>query len=187
MSKGALRSRHLALRDAISIEQRIEQAIDLSAHAPALLDRTEGHIVASYHPIRSELDPRPLMVAMNNVRFCLPAIIDKTVLHFRELVRTGELVDAGGYGTVAPPDTADVLDPEVLLMPLSVFDTRGGRIGYGAGYYDRAIAALRAKGGDPLLIGIAFDEQQADDVPQESHDMPLHIVLTPTRLIECAS
>ncbi len=187
MSKAELRTHHLALRNAIPVERRIEHAIALSDHATALQDRTEGRIVASYHPIRSELDPRPLMVAMQNARFCLPAIIDRTTLHFRELVRTGELVDAGGYGTVAPPETAARLDPDVLLMPLSVFDGRGGRVGYGAGYYDRAIAALRAMGLDPLLIGIAFDEQQADHVPQESHDMPLHIVLTPTRLIECVT
>ncbi len=186
MRKGQLRSHHLALRNAIPVERRIEHAIALSDHAAAIRDRTEGRTVASYHPIRSELDPRPLMAAMTGVRFCLPAIVDRTTLQFRELVRTGELVDAGGYGTVAPPDTATRVDPDVLLMPLSVFDRQGGRIGYGAGYYDHAIATLRKEGRKPLLIGLAFDEQQAAHVPQESHDMPLHIVLTPTRSIECS-
>ena len=53
-----------------------------------------------------------------------------------------------------------MLDPAVMLVPLAAFDARGHRIGYGAGYYDRAIASLIDKGRPPRLIGIAFDCQE---------------------------
>jgi 5-formyltetrahydrofolate cyclo-ligase len=71
-----------------------------------------------------------------------------------------------------------VVDPEILLMPLSAFDASGNRIGYGAGHYDRAIARLHDKGMQPRLIGVAFDCQEVEAVPAEAHDVPLDAVVT---------
>ena len=71
-----------------------------------------------------------------------------------------------------------MLDPDILLVPLSAFDRAGHRIGYGAGHYDRAIDRLKAKGGTPKLIGIAFDCQEVASVPAESHDVALDAILT---------
>jgi 5-formyltetrahydrofolate cyclo-ligase len=71
-----------------------------------------------------------------------------------------------------------VLDPDLMLVPLAAFDGRGHRIGYGAGYYDRAIARLDAKGLAPRLIGIAFDCQEVARVPDEPHDVVMREILT---------
>ena len=87
-----------------------------------------------------------------------------------------------GFGTQGPSDTAAVLDPDIMLVPLAAFDARGHRIGYGAGYYDRAIGRLKAKGRAPRLIGIAFDCQEVDRVPDEPHDEPLFELLTESGL-----
>ncbi|TIT54869.1 MAG: 5-formyltetrahydrofolate cyclo-ligase [Mesorhizobium sp.] len=95
----------------------------------------------------------------------------------RELVRGAPMVDMG-FGTVGPHDEAEVLDPQVMLVPLAAFDARGHRIGYGAGYYDRAIARLVDKGQPPRLIGIAFDCQEVALVPDEPHDMIIPEILT---------
>ena len=62
------------------------------------------------------------------------------------------------------------------------FDRQGHRIGYGAGHYDRAVARLREKGRDPVLIGVAFDCQEVGSVPAEPHDVPLHAILTESGL-----
>ena len=90
---------------------------------------------------------RPLMFALREqgARLCLPAILDKHTIVFRELVRGAPMVDMG-FGTVGPHEEAEVLDPAIMLVPLAAFDARGHRIGYGAGYYDRAIARLHDKG-----------------------------------------
>ena len=69
-----------------------------------------------------------------------------------------------------------------MLVPLAAFDERGHRIGYGAGYYDRAIARLQEIGVNPRLIGVAFDCQQVEIVPDEPHDMPLEAILTESGL-----
>ncbi len=126
---------------------------------------------------------RPMMFALREkgARLCLPAILDKTTIVFRELVRGAEMVDMG-FGTLGPGPDAEVLEPSIMLVPLAAFDGRGHRIGYGAGYYDRAIARLQDKGVNPRLIGLAYDCQQVERVPDEPHDMILPELLTESGL-----
>ena len=110
-------------------------------------------------------------------RLCLPVVLDPETIVFRDFVRGAELVDSG-FGTSGPGPDAELLDPDMLLMPLSAFDATGNRLGYGAGHYDRAIARLRDKGRSPLLVGTAFSLQEAEKVPAEAHDVPLAMILT---------
>ena len=71
-----------------------------------------------------------------------------------------------------------------MLVPLLAFDRSGGRLGYGAGYYDAALRKMRQRG-PVAAIGIAFDEQEFPEVPQEPQDEPLDTILTPSRVIAC--
>ena len=156
-------------------------SLEASSHGAGAIDIEPGMIVSGFFPIRSEIDPRPLMdvFRQRGARLCLPVVLDRETICFRELVRGAELVDTG-FGTRGPAEDADVLDPELLVMPMSVFDQTGGRIGYGAGHYDRAIARLIDKGMKPRLIGMAFDCQRIERVPVEPHDQPLEAVITET-------
>lgn len=186
LEKAELRSKVLSSRDRIDPMRRIEMSLDACEHGSKHLNINPGTVVSGFFPIRSEIDPRPLMDALRQkgARLCLPIVQDKTTIIFRELVRGAELVDTG-FGTRGPGPEAEILEPEILIMPLSVFDARGGRIGYGAGHYDRAIAKLIDKGKRPTLIGFAFSSQQADLVPVEDHDQPLRAVITEKGVIEC--
>ncbi len=177
--KSELRTQSLKRRDAIPVETRIEMSLAASVIGAAKLDFDPGTIISGFFPIRSEVDPRPLMdeLRKKGARLCLPVVIDKTTIVFRELLREAELVETG-FGTYGPGEDAEVLDPSILIMPLSVFDHAGGRIGYGAGHYDRAIAKIIEKGIKPYLIGMAFDCQKHERVPVEPHDQPLNAMLT---------
>lgn len=177
--KKELRERTLQLRDAIPPEARIEKSLEATAHGANAILIEAGSIVSGFFPIRSEIDPRPLMdnLRQKGARLCLPVVKDRETIIFRELLRGAELVDTG-FGTSGPGDDAAVLDPEVMIMPMSVFDNNGGRIGYGAGHYDRAISRLAEKGINPRLMGMAFDCQRIDAVPTEPHDQPLEAILT---------
>ena len=88
------------------------------------------------------------------------------------------------WGITEPAESAEVLEPDVLLMPLLAFDDAGGRLGYGGGYYDRTLAGLRARRA-VLAVGLAFDMQRVDSVPCLDYDEPLDWVLTPSRAIDC--
>ena len=181
--KAQIRNGRLAARDALPAATRTEFSLSMADHAGDAIDFDPGTIVSGFLPIRSEADIRPLMARLKarGARLCLPIVQDKTTIVFRELVPGAELIDTG-FGTRGPGPEAAVLDPEILLVPLSAFDAAGNRIGYGAGYYDRAIARLLQKGMEPRLIGIAFDCQEVAEVPAEPHDVRLQAILTESGL-----
>ncbi|PYB73129.1 MULTISPECIES: 5-formyltetrahydrofolate cyclo-ligase [Rhizobium] len=181
--KAALRKERLALRDQITEATRLEFSLAMADFAGEAIPIDPGMTVSGFFPIRSEADIRPLMARLKarGARLCLPVVMDRETIVFRELVTGAELVDTG-FGTRGPGPEAAVLDPDLLLVPLSAFDAKGNRIGYGAGHYDRAIARLREKGRNPRLIGIAFDCQEVAEVPDEAHDVRLEAVLTESGL-----
>jgi 5-formyltetrahydrofolate cyclo-ligase len=181
--KKQLRREALGRRDALDEFWRVEVALEMAETARDHLHIEPGQIVSGFWPMRSEVDVRPLMFALREkgARLCLPAILDKTTIVFRELVRGAPMVEMG-FGTVGPHEEAEVLDPSVMLVPLAAFDARGHRIGYGAGYYDRAIGRLVDKGQPPRLVGIAFDCQEVAMVPDENHDVIIPEILTESGL-----
>lgn len=180
--KKELREQALGRRDALDPAWRAQAAQTLAGWADKLAP-LPGAAVAGFWPMRSEMDVRPLMEALaeRGARLCLPAILDKTTIVFRAFMRDAQLVDMG-FGTQGPDAEAAVLDPDLMLVPLAAFDGRGHRIGYGAGYYDRAIARLAEQGRKPRLIGIAFDCQEVERVPDEDHDMAIAEILTESGL-----
>lgn len=181
--KARLRSEALSRRDAMAEESRIEASFRIAEHGARALSIEPGTAVSGFMPIRSEPDIRPLMATLadRGARLCVPVVLDRRTIVFRDLVRGAELVPSG-FGTVGPAADAAVLDPTMMLVPLAAFDAAGNRIGYGAGHYDRAIARLIAKGHTPYLVGIAFDLQEVPAVPFHDHDRPLHAVLTESGL-----
>ncbi|MEQ9607693.1 MAG: 5-formyltetrahydrofolate cyclo-ligase, partial [Kiloniellaceae bacterium] len=91
--------------------------------------------------------------------------------------RPGEPLQPAGFGTREPPQSAPLVQPGLLLVPLLAFDAAGYRLGYGGGFYDRSLALLR-RAGDILAVGLAFAAQQVPAVPREPTDQPLDLVVT---------
>ena len=177
--KRKLRRDALARRDALDPLWRTGASLEMAEVANSVIRIEPGAIVSGFWPMRSEVDVRPMMFALreNGARLCLPAILDKTTMVFRELIRGATLVDMG-FGTAGPGEEAETLDPSIMLVPLAAFDARGHRIGYGAGYYDRAIERLTRNGYAPRLVGVAFDCQEVPEVPDEPHDVVIPEILT---------
>jgi 5-formyltetrahydrofolate cyclo-ligase len=180
--KAEIRKQRLAARDAIPPETRIEKSLAMADFSDAI-EFEPGAVISGFMPIRSEADIRPLMARLKarGARLGLPVVLNRETIVFRELLPTAPLLDTG-FGTFGPGPEAAVLDPDILLVPLSAFDEKGHRIGYGAGHYDRAIARLHGKSLTPRLIGIAFDVQRVEEVPSEQHDVQLDAILTESGL-----
>lgn len=141
-------------------------------------------VVAAYMPIRSELSPLPLVTALigRGLVTAMPETPEPgQPLVFRRWAPGEALVD-GPYGTQQPPPTAEILTPGVVLAPMLAFDAGCRRLGYGGGFYDRTLGALRAAGRAVTAIGIAFDGQLVDKVPVGPYDIALDAVLTPSGL-----
>jgi 5-formyltetrahydrofolate cyclo-ligase len=188
--KAALRSTALQRRESISAATRAAAAeavaarplpIDLAAAAAV-----SAAVVSGFWPIRSEINPLPLLrrFAAAGARLALPTIVQRgQPLRFRGFA-FGEELAHGQWGIREPKPDAPELDPDVLLVPLAAFDRRGHRIGYGAGYYDLTLKALRAVK-SITAIGLAFALQELDAIPALPHDARLDLVLTEREVIDC--
>jgi len=171
----------LARRDRMDKAVRVHFSHSLVDYADVLLSTPSACIVSTFLPIRSEIDPRPLMACLRtkSVRPALPALLHKPVAHiiFRAFEGEDDLI-AMGFGTSGPREGAPIVEPDVILLPLAAYDGRGNRIGYGGGHYDRAIADMRARGFNPRLVGLAFSCQEVENIAAEAHDIRLDAILT---------
>jgi 5-formyltetrahydrofolate cyclo-ligase len=138
-----------------------------------------GRLVAGYWPMADELDPRPLLAALD-AKLALPMVAGDALL-FRAWT-LGEPLAPGARGTQHPISGTTVL-PDVVIAPLIAFDRLGHRLGRGGGFYDRAIAMLRARA-KPLVVGIGFDVQEVPSVPVGEGDQHLDWIVTETRAIK---
>jgi 5-formyltetrahydrofolate cyclo-ligase len=186
-SKAGLRAAALAKRDALSGEQRAAAA-EAIAERGLPFEIMRGMIVSGYSPIRSEIDPTPLMrvLAAQGARLALPAIVARgKSLAFRAWSPNDRLM-LGPLGILEPSPAAAEVVPDVMLVPLAAFDRLGHRIGYGAGHYDYTLAHLR-KVKAIAAIGLAFAVQEIKAVPALSHDVALDYVLTETKMFDFRS
>jgi 5-formyltetrahydrofolate cyclo-ligase len=186
-SKADLRAAALAAREALSAEQRTAAAQALAARKWPF-EIAPGTIVSGYSPIRSELDPVPLMrkLAERGARLALPAVMARgKSLAFRAWSPSDRLM-LGPLGILEPSPAAAELIPDIMLVPLAAFDRLGHRIGYGAGHYDFTLAHLR-KVKPITAIGLAFAAQEIEAVPALSHDVALDYVLTETEAFDFRS
>ncbi|WP_045386961.1 5-formyltetrahydrofolate cyclo-ligase [Falsirhodobacter sp. alg1] len=144
-------------------------------HLAEWLASRSGCILAGYLPIGTEADPRPAMAAHNGP-VCVPVIeAPAQPLRFRAWT-PGAALQKGAFG-VSVPATGEWLVPEVVIVPLVAFDSQGFRLGYGGGFYDRTLQALRANG-PVFAMGFAFAAQQHPALPVEATDQPLDAVMT---------
>lgn len=155
----------------------------LTRNLSTLLAGHGGKVLSGYWPMRGEADPRPAMQAHDGP-VCLPVVIGPArPLVFRRFDGT---LEQGSFGTSHPPQTAPVLEPQVLIVPLAGFDRAGHRLGYGGGFYDRTLQALRAK--RPVTaIGFAYAVQEIREIPAEGTDEPLDFIVTDREILRFGS
>jgi 5-formyltetrahydrofolate cyclo-ligase len=176
--KAALRSAALARREALPPDQR--QAAGLAIAKRGLpIEVAPGTVVSGFSPMKSEISPLPLLrrLAEAGASLALPVVTGRGQPLVMRAWSFGAPLIPGVWGIREPPADAPELYPDILIVPLLAFDRRGYRLGYGGGYYDRTIARLRTM--KPVTaVGIAFAEQQIDEVPTSPRDERLDLVLT---------
>lgn len=157
----------------------------LDAHLREALAPFSGATLAGYLPIRTEADPRRAMAAWSETApLCLPVVLGAgKPLEFRSW-RPGQALAPGAFGVDVPAAGA-ILQPDILIVPLLAFDAAGYRLGYGGGFYDRTLAALRAKS-QVTAIGLAFAGQKVPACPREPTDAPLDLIVTERGVIRPA-
>jgi 5-formyltetrahydrofolate cyclo-ligase len=186
-AKATLRAAALTKRDALSDNKRAAAAKAIAKRGLPMAI-TPGTIVSGYSPIRSEIDPIPLLraLAAEGARLALPAVMARgKSLAFRAWSPDDRLM-LGPLGIPEPSPAAAEVIPDIMLVPLAAFDRAGHRIGYGAGHYDFTLAHLR-KTKAIAAIGLAFAAQEIALVPALQHDVALDYVLTETKVFDFRS
>jgi 5-formyltetrahydrofolate cyclo-ligase len=181
--KNAQRKAVMARRDSLSEEQRMQASEQLCQRAfEWLITLPSWENVAGYWPIRSEMDPRPLMQALAKAgkSLALPAIHEDELV-FRMWSFDEALVN-GAWNLQEPVATALCVIPDVVLVPLVAFDAHANRLGYGKGYYDRALEKLRFHQ-KIYAIGLAFECQREAHIVTQSHDQRLDSIITPDEIV----
>lgn len=150
----------------------------LNERLEALLTRLAPRSIGFTWPYRGEFDALPLMrrwLAADPARWAaLPVVGEKgQPMSFRRWApETAMATDR--YGIPYPAEGEPVV-PELLLIPCNGFDARGYRLGYGAGHYDRTLAALEPT---PLAVGVAIEDGRLDDLQPQPHDLPMDWIVT---------
>jgi 5-formyltetrahydrofolate cyclo-ligase len=186
-SKGDLRKSALDARDAMDAAVRVAAGEKLAARGLPF-EIAAGTVVSGYSPIRSELDPAPLMrkLAEQGARLALPAVMARGKSLIFRAWSPGDRLTLGPLGILEPSPAMAELIPDVMLVPCAAFDRLGHRIGYGAGHYDFTLAHLR-KTKPITTVGIAFAAQEIKAVPALAHDVALDYVLTEKKAFDFRS
>jgi len=172
----SLRKRILGARDRLTAEIRHEKSGNVMQNFWGLPEMRQWSTLFIYVDFRSEVETLELIHRCldQGIRVAVPLVDAKAV---RMIV--------SGYYDIPEPDPmkttlVDAGDIDAVVIPGSVFDIYGGRLGYGGGYYDRFLVndAPQAK-----RIGFAFEMQVVEKVPVKPHDQPLDILITEKRIV----
>jgi 5-formyltetrahydrofolate cyclo-ligase len=184
--KKTLRASMKAWRAGLDARSLARAADAVAARGLDFLQPQVGAVISGFASLPDEFRIWPLLrrIHHDGYRLALPVMQGKgKPLLFRAWA-PGDAMDKAVWGIPEPRADKAVLEPDILLVPLLAFDRRGGRLGYGGGFYDRTLARLRAI--KPIAaVGLAYDEQQVDAVPHLDYDQRLDWVLTPSGPIRC--
>ena len=148
-----------------------------AGHLSQVLAGHRGVPLSGYMPIRTEIDPLPAMEeAAAHGPVGVPVIQGSGQPLTFSRWEPGCTLKEGPFGAMIP-EADDILEPEILIVPLVAFDRRGGRLGYGGGFYDRTLELLRSRR-PTLAIGFAYAAQEAENLPLEPTDQPLDMIVT---------
>lgn len=177
----AERARLRAERQEAPVATRQAVGAALMAHLRAVLrDRfggAQGRVFSAYWPIKGEPDLRPLMAELHaaGVIVALPIVETRAApLTFRRWTPGTKMV-RGDWNIPVPPQDAPEVTPEIALAPLVGWTAEGYRLGYGGGYFDRTLAALRPR---PFVIGVGFDAARLRTIYPQPHDIALDLIIT---------
>ena len=168
-------------RLAITAAQRMQTAEAVAQHLLQLPEWSSANYVAGYWATQGEVPLHVVQMRLQTPRvWCLPIIQADKTLKFAPW-RSGDDLVSNQYGIpepdVSPTSALDARDISIVLIPLFAYTLTGSRLGMGGGYYDRSFAFRHTQSTPPLLIGVAYSCQEANDIPAHNWDVKLDILI----------
>ena len=179
--KNKARDQFRSVRESLPLQE-------VTAASTALCERLAGwsvlqqtRSVLTYIAFRNEIDLAPLLELLPGIEWSAPRVVgQRLVLH----PYVPDRLVRHRYGMLEPPANAPIVDPgtlDLVLVPGVAYDRRGGRMGFGGGFYDGFLPTTPA-----LRVGITYDACLVDKLPCDEHDQRMDWIVTPTQLLYCA-
>ncbi len=160
-------------------EKAEEDALKIKEKFLQLEEVKRANSILLYYPHKNEVNTLPIIEELlrSKKNVLLPKVKDLNIFPIKV---TDLSVLKKGYAGILEPDGKiyPVEKIEVVVVPAVAFDIHGHRLGYGKGYYDRLLKKIKG-----LKVGLAYDFQIVDKLPVEPHDIPVDLIITPTRII----
>ncbi len=189
MVSETLRQKILSRRDALGSKEQHRCSQLIMEKALALEQVIAAHTIFVYVNFRSEVATRALidqLLALGK-KVVVPVTLVKEKTLLPVFIRDPDLDLAPGYCSIPEPRVeireSQLVSPgtiDLIFLPGSVFDERGGRMGYGGGYYDRFVSARAPQA---LRVGLAYELQLVEQAPLQEHDELLDLILTEKRTV----
>ena len=183
---GAIRDRCRSARRSVEPAERAHAARQIADRLQSLVATSPAGRAGTYLPTDGEIDPTLAVDALRDSgwQWHLPVIGEDRSMHYAEW-RPGSRLVTNRHGIEEPAERADLLvarDLDLVLVPCVAVDPAGNRLGFGAGYYDRALAdaedpQMRSSRPRPLLVGVVFDVQIVPSIRREPWDVPLDAIV----------
>jgi len=187
LDKRELRKETIEKRDRIPPEVRAIKDREIMERLITYKPFVDAEAVMLFASFRTEVDTFPIIekALQEGKKVALPRVNKSEGMLELYYIESIEQLEPG-YMKIkepvpAPERIALAEDMEIIVLPGVAFDEKGGRIGYGGGYYDRLLDSLKKV---PLLIAVAYEEQIVDEIPVEQHDKRVQIIITEKRIIE---
>jgi 5-formyltetrahydrofolate cyclo-ligase len=175
--KRALRREARARRDGLSPTERARMSDEVARKVLALPAVVDARTVMAFSSFGSEVDTGPIIERLerDGRRVALPLTEGRIIVAVA--YRSGDQVKPSSFGALEPAGGEKVAPEQidVVVVPGLAFDRSGHRVGYGRGFYDRFLGALRP---DALTVGICFSVQLVDEVPHGRGDRAVDLVVT---------
>ncbi len=175
-------------RDALPLESRIKYGEAIKEQLFALEPFRNAHKVLLYASFRSEVNTEPMIVEALKIgkTVVLPRVLHEEARLTKHIISGFEELTPGHWGIPEPDidkhEQIKVEDIHLLVVPGLAFDTKGARIGYGGGYYDKLLSRIK---GERTIVALAFEAQIFESLPMEEHDIPVDYIITEQRTINC--
>jgi len=183
MPKQSIRRRLLQQRRSLQVSELASLGLDARQKLLALEEYVSARTVALYAPVHNEVDTWEIFSqALSAGKTVVFPAVTSAGLEFRSVAGKEELVP-GSFGIFEPLAGCRLYDPadiDFFLVPGVAFDLCCRRVGYGKGYYDRALHQLEGSG---RLAGFCYDFQILEEIPVSSHDVQMDLVITDRRVI----
>lgn len=174
----SLREARITAREALPAAEREPRSRRIETHLDSVIAHLSPRRLAFCWPWRGEVDLVAWIgrwLAADPARQAALPVVDAPGQAMRFLRWQPEAPMERDHHGIPIPAGAPPVIPEVVLIPLNVFDPAGYRLGYGGGYFDRTLAALRPA---PICVGVAFELARADTVHPQDHDQPMDWIVT---------